>query len=182
MITNYKEVVELLVAILTLGIDVFFVGAGLGTSNVNSKTLKLFLVYIGSFHVLFSFVGISIGTYLHQLIGTFSELIGGLVILSTGLFFFLTTIISSKETKGSSYPKIVTLAFAASTDCFSVGIGVSMHLHMILGMLFGFTSIGILSSYLGIRLGRKIGGHFESSADLVGSLCLIAVGGLFLIW
>jgi manganese efflux pump family protein len=181
VIASYKEIIELLIAVLTLGIDVFFVGTGLGTSNVNLKTQKLFLIYVGLFHILFSFAAISIGTYLHQRIGSFSELIGGLIIIATGLFFFLTAVLGSKEAKGSSNTKIVTLAFAISTDCFSVGIGVSMHLHMIVGMLIGFTAIGILSSYLGIQLGRKIGKHFESSADIVGSLCLVAVGGLFLI-
>ena len=179
VITKYKEVFELLLLTLTLGIDVFFVGASLGANNVSSKTLKLFLMYVGAFHLLFSLAGIMLGTYLHQLMGNVSEIVGGIIITATGFFFLLGAIRAHKGIQVTLSPNIMSLAFAVSTECFSVGIGVSMHLQIILEiLLFGFTSVGLLSAYIGVRLSRKIGTSNGVSADIVGSLCLVAVGVL----
>ncbi|WAH37201.1 manganese efflux pump MntP [Alicyclobacillus dauci] len=182
MFTNYEEVIELFFLTLTLGIDVFFVGASLGTGKVSSRSLKLFLIYVGVFHLLFSFAGITVGTYLHMLMGDFSEILGGIIIISTGFFFLVGTIRDRKENEVLLQSKTVSLAFAVSTECFSTGIGVSMHLHIILAILFAFTFVGVVSGYLGIRLGRKIGNDYGLSGSFLGSICLVAVGCLFLVW
>ena len=182
MTTCYKEGFELLFLTATLGIDVFFVAASLGANKVSPRAQKLFLMYVGTFHLLFSLAGILLGTYLHQLMGNISEMVGAIIIIATGTFFFLGAIRSGKDTQTTFHPNVISLALAVSMECFSIGIGVSMHLHIILAVVFGFTSIGLFSGYIGVRLGMKLGNRFGSSGDIVGSLCLIIVGVLFLAW
>jgi manganese efflux pump family protein len=179
---QHKEVFEFLFLMATLAIDVFFVAASLGVYKVSSTIQYLFLLYVGAFHLLFSMAGIVLGTYLHALMGNVSGLVGAIIIIVTGLFFLLSSIRSAKGIEVTLNPNVWSLALAVSMECFSVGIGVSMHLHMVVAMVLCFTAVGLISGYIGIQVGRILGGQFGVSADIVGSLCLIFVGVLFLAW
>ncbi|MCL6445103.1 MAG: manganese efflux pump MntP family protein [Alicyclobacillus sp.] len=182
MTAQQKEIFELMILTVSLGIDVFLVAASLGASKVSLSLQKRFVMYVGCFHLLFSLAGILLGTYLHNLMGNVSEIVGAIIIIATGTFFLINAIRSSKGIDVTFDPNAISLALAVSMECFSIGIGVSMHLHIIVGMLLCFTAAGLLSGYIGLRIGRTIGSSYGMSADIVGSLCLITVGVLFWAW
>ncbi|KEO81066.1 manganese efflux pump MntP family protein [Tumebacillus flagellatus] len=180
---EHKELLELLLLAGTLGIDVFFVGATLGTGKLHIRTFKSFLFYVGLFHFLFSIVGILLGAYLHKLIGDLSELIGGLVIFTTGGYLWFGAW-EKKKNQGSPTrhsPSMSMLAFGASLECLSIGLGVALHLHYILVIALVFTVAAVLASYIGFWSGRKMGGN-AASAELIGAGCLTIVGLVFLLW
>lgn len=177
-----KELIELLLLTLSIGVDVFFVGASLGSRTLKPSKIKRFILYVGAFHCLFAIVGISLGASLHRLIGSFSELTGGIVLLVTGGYLLASSIYQHRYGGFEVTPNMLTLAMGVSLECLFIGMGVAMHLHFFFLSILLFTGMALMSATAGTQLGRKIGVRFGLASEIAGALCLVLIGALFLYW
>lgn len=75
-----------------------------------------------------------------------------------------------------SFKNIFVLAIATSIDALAVGISFAL---IDIDIIISSMIIGIVAfvlSYIGIILGKKIGGFFKKGAEIIGGIILIGIG------
>lgn len=176
---------------IAANIDNLVISVSYGLKLNRIPLLYNFIISLTS--IVFAFISITAGSYLSNYFSqSIANFTGGSLIIVLGIWFIVPTFVfvknessQTKDTQTTSFgldkPKTITikesffLGFILALNCLTIGFGAG-----IIGVSPSFTSISIgvfslISIYLGIKVGNKIGNTFfgKYSSGIAGILLII---------
>lgn len=115
---------EVLLVALAVGLGNFAAAIGIGVAGVESKTrLRVGLVF-GGFETLMPVVGIVLGRQVAGPLGSKASLLGGILLVGTGLYGFVEARKHRDEPDAATLPmrRLLLIGAALSVDNLVVGI------------------------------------------------------------
>lgn len=177
------QLMPLLMMALALSMDAFSVSLGMGTLALRKRQIFRIGIVIGIFHVIMPLIGIGLGQYLAEQIGTVSSMIGGLLLLFIGLQIFFSSFTDQKAKKFMPMGiGLYMFAFGVSVDSLTVGLGLGMFGTKVILTLVLFGTFSCLFTWLGLWVGRKTRMKLGSWASVFGGSALIAFSLILLFY
>jgi putative Mn2+ efflux pump MntP len=174
--------VKVVVVALALALDVFAVSVGVGVRGI-SGALKLRIgLAFATAEVVMNVIGAGIGLLIGRLIGDVAGYFGFAALLGLGIYMMKEsrTDFSGKSTLDlSSGRGLLLAALAISLDSLGIGfsilyIGVPMPISLII-----IAIVSVTATWIGLTLGRVLGGYAERHAAFLGGLLLALTGITF---
>lgn len=170
---------------LALGMDALSLGIGMGLSGLRRRDMLGFSGLVGLFHVLCPALGIVVGGWLSQRMGTMAILLGGLLLFLWGAQMCIsgakgevqTVVLDRRATLGV----LILLALGVSVDSLSVGFSMGLFSADMVWSLAAFGLCGFGMSLAGLVVGRHAGKHLGMTGEIVGGLILMAFGVILLL-
>ena len=178
--------IEVFLLALALSMDAFAVSIGLGikkTVDIKILALKAGL-FFGIFQALMPLLGFLGGVGLKEYIQAYDKLIAFTLLLIIGLKMIYESFGENLEEEISKVTNKLLLTLAIATSIDAMAAGFSLHLFSI-NVTFSLIIIGLVTffmSILGVYIGSKGGGRFESRAEFLGGAVLIFIGLKILIF
>lgn len=170
---------EVFILAFALSMDAFAVSIGLGVKEKNdngSLALKAAL-FFGVFQAFMPFLGYIGGVGLMHYIQGYDVIIAFILLCFIGAKMIYEAFGENIEDEITLVSNKVLLMLAIATSIDAMAAGFSIHLlgvHIYLAlMIIGATTFFI--SILGVYIGQKGGARFESQAEILGGVVLIAI-------
>ena len=142
--------------------------------------------YFGLFQALMPLIGFFLGSSVEKYINRFAPWIAFILLSIIGISMIIESRSEMDEVDpGLDVKTMLVLAVATSIDALAVGITIAvipiniMEGSVLLNTIVGVCIIGITTaiiSFLGVRLGHKIGARCRSHAELLGGVTLTIIG------
>ncbi len=172
---------DIIIIAVGLAMDAFAVALGVGTGgrSVGPRATFRLSFHFGLFQFLMPVIGWFLGVGVSSLIASFDHWI------AFGLLGFVGArmVWSGFDADGESYRgdptrkwSLVVLSVATSIDALAVGLSFAM-LHV--RIWYPSVVIGIVAAaltFVGMRVGSRLGVAFGKRMEIVGGLVLIAIG------
>lgn len=171
---------EVLILAIALSMDAFAVSIGLGIkSNENLKVLAFKAgLFFGFFQALMPFIGYFGGVGLKDIIGGFDYWLAFFLLLIIGGKMIYEAFGENTEEDIAKVSTKVLLTLAVATSIDAMAAGFTLHLFD-LNVYFSLLIIGITTfvfSFIGVMIGSKGTAKYESKAEILGGVVLIAIG------
>lgn len=177
--------IELFFVSVSLAMDAFAVSVsnGLMLPKIKIRHAIIFGSFFGGFQFIMPLIGYALASRFAQYIVSFDHWIAFilLAIIGGGMikdsFSEEEASAAQTESKIMSASNLTALAIATSIDALAVGV--TLALMPGTNIWFSCLVIGIVAfviSYIGVMLGKKISGVFQSYAARVGGCVLIIIG------
>ncbi len=177
--------IELFFVAVSLAMDAFAVSVsnGLMLPKIKIKHAVIFGGFFGFFQFIMPLIGYALASRFSQYIVSFDHWIAFLLlaIIGGGMIkdSFEQNEASAEQTESKimSFGNLTSLAIATSIDALAVGV--TLALMPGTNIWFSCFVIGIVAfviSYIGVMLGKKISGVFQSYAARIGGCVLIIIG------
>ncbi|QQE74236.1 manganese efflux pump [Brevibacillus composti] len=180
---HWGQFLTLLIIAFALSMDAFSLGVGVGMVGIRLREIVKVSVTIGLFHIAMPLLGIAVGGYLSDMIGDIAVFVGGTVLMGIGIHMIWNGFAgdddkSVLQTKGFG---LLLFAFSVSLDALTVGFSFGlMEINRYLAVsLFGL--IGGVMSYVGLMIGRSMGGWLGDYSEVLGGLILLCFGLKFIL-
>ena len=174
------SVIELLVLALGLSMDAFAVSIckGLSVPKLQAKHCLICGVYFGGFQALMPLIGWALGIRFQSMITNIDHWIAFVLLAVIGANMIKESFSKEEECPDASFgfKTMLTLAVATSIDALAVG-GTFAFLNVSIVpavLLIGATTF--VCSAVGVKIGNVFGNRFQSKAEFLGGLVLIAIG------
>lgn len=172
---------KIAIVAFSLGLDVFAVSVGAGMRGTD-KWLKVRIgAAFATAEVTMTLLGVALGTLAGQLLGDVAGYVGFTALTGVGIYMVYESIRSEQE-GGFDLSRGWGLFFGAlSISLDSLGIGFSI-LFIGVPLIVSVICIAVasvISTALGLTLGRALGARAEDSAGLWAGIILIATGAGF---
>lgn len=178
---DIHEVATIIFMAFAVSMDAFSVSLGLGMQKLRFKRIIIIGLVIGFFHIMFPLLGMSFGKILSEKIGNFTTFSGGFLLIIIGAHMFFSAFMHSNQNQPKTFIQpvgfgLIILATTVSIDSFSIGLSLGMTgMQFVLTLiLFGIT--GVLLTWCGLFIGRKVYGFLGAYSELLGGSILIAFG------
>ena len=177
------SLLEIFLIGISLSMDAFAISVckGLSMGKVKYNKAIIIALYFGGFQALMPFIGYFLGSSFEHFITQIDHWIT----------FILLTIIGGKMTAESfennstddktDVKSMIILAIATSIDALAIGITFAFMNVNILSSIFIIGIITFILCLLGVIIGSKFGNKFGQSAELIGGILLILIGGKILL-
>jgi manganese efflux pump family protein len=176
------ELTKILVVALSLGLDVFAVSVGVGMRGT-APGLKLRIgAAFATAEVTMTLAGVGIGQAAGQLIGEGAGYLGFAALVGVGAYMIYEALRGTHEGGGFDLSRGWGLFLGAlSISLDSLGIGFSiLYIGVPLGFSIGCIAVvSILSTTLGLALGKQLGEIAEEYAAVIAGVILILTGLTF---
>lgn len=175
------EIVSLAFMAIAISMDAFSISLGLGMQMLRLKRMMIIGFVFGIFHVVFPLTGMLLGKILSGRIGNLTTLAGGLLLVFIGfqMFFSAFTHGDQGESRKLIQPVgfgLLALATTVSIDSFSVGLSLGISgAQTVIALLF-FALAGVVLTWSGLFLGRKVRGFLGAYSEMLGGSILITFG------
>ncbi|MBD8069519.1 manganese efflux pump MntP family protein [Bacillus sp. PS06] len=171
------EIITLFIMAFALGMDAFSVGLGMGLMRLRLKQIFYIGIIIGVFHIWMPLLGMVIGRFLSDQLGTIATYLGGILLLILGI-----QMIVSSFKDGDS--KVLTphgaglyiFALGVSLDSFSVGLSLGIYGARTFVTILMFGIVSMFLTWAGLLLGKRVQGWFGSYSEALGGSILFAFG------
>lgn len=173
-------VIELLVLALGLSMDAFAVSIckGLSVPKLQAKHCLICGVYFGGFQALMPLIGWALGIRFQSMITNIDHWIAFALLAVIGANMIKESFSKEEECPDASFgfKTMLTLAVATSIDALAVGVTFAFLDVSIVPavLLIGVTTF--VCSAVGVKIGNVFGNRFQSKAEFLGGLVLIAIG------
>ena len=173
-------VIELLVLALGLSMDAFAVSIckGLSVPKLQAKHCLICGVYFGGFQALMPLIGWALGIRFQSMITNIDHWIAFVLLAVIGANMIKESFSKEEECPDASFgfKTMLTLAVATSIDALAVGVTFAFLDVSIVPavLLIGVTTF--VCSAVGVKIGNVFGNRFQSKAEFLGGLVLIAIG------
>ena len=173
-------VIELLVLALGLSMDAFAVSIckGLSVPKLQVKHCLICGVYFGGFQALMPLIGWALGIRFQSMITNIDHWIAFVLLAVIGANMIKESFSKEEECPDASFgfKTMLTLAVATSIDALAVGVSFAFLDVSIVPavLLIGVTTF--VCSAVGVKIGNVFGNRFQSKAEFLGGLVLIAIG------
>ena len=173
-------VIELLVLALGLSMDAFAVSIckGLSVPKLQAKHCLICGVYFGGFQALMPLIGWALGIRFQSMITNIDHWIAFVLLAVIGANMIKESFSKEEECPDASFgfKTMLTLAVATSIDALAVGVTFAFLDVSIVPavLLIGLTTF--VCSAVGVKIGNAFGNRFQSKAEFLGGLVLIAIG------
>jgi manganese efflux pump family protein len=134
-------------------------------------------VFFGGFQAIMPLIGFVLGIQLKSYITSVDHWVAfGLLSIIGGRMIWESRAEPSTSESSFDLRTMTILAFATSIDALAVGVTFAfLQVDIIPAvLLIGITTF--IVSFAGVKIGHLVGAKFESKAELVGGLVLIAIG------
>ena len=166
---------------IALSMDAFSVSLGMGTIALRKQQIFHIRLVVDVFHIVMPLVGIALGQYLAERIGTISSVIGGLLLMFIGLQIFFSSFTEQKVKKFVPIGiGLYMFAFGVSVDSLTIGLGLGMFGTKVIVTLVLFGAFSCMFTWLGLWLGRTTHMKLGSWTSILGGGILIAFSLLLL--
>ncbi|MGZ3516684.1 MAG: manganese efflux pump MntP [Vulcanimicrobiaceae bacterium] len=169
----------------SLALDVFAVSVGVGVRGVPRSVKIRIGIAFALAEIVMNVLGAVIGAVAGRLIGDFAGYIGFIALIGLGLYMIREAV---QEAKGGGFASLdlsrgwglFVAALSISLDSLGIGfsilyIGVPVTLSL---LIIGIVSV--LSTTLGLTLGRGLGLRAEENAELWSGIILTLTGAAFI--
>lgn len=136
-------------------------------------------LFFGGFQAFMPVIGYLAGLGLMNYIAPYDHWIAFALLLFVGgkMIYESFQIEEAQKTRDpSNLPVLLLLSFATSIDALAVGLTLSLLQAPITLAVTIIGSVTFVLSYTGVYLGKRFGHLFESKAEIIGGLVLIAIG------
>jgi putative Mn2+ efflux pump MntP len=178
------HLVKIFVVALSLGLDVFAVGIGVGMRGA-STALKIRIgAAFASAEVIMNLIGVGLGSLAGQLLGGIAGYIGFAALIGVGAYMIFEAIREAEEKVPLDMSRGWGLFIASlSISLDSLGIGFSIlyigvPLVLALAVIF---AVSICATFFGLTLGRALGRRVEEGAELFSGIILMLTGVAFIL-
>ncbi len=173
--------IEVLLIALSMAMDAFSVCIGAGTqarTNGPRPTFRL-AFHFGLFQFLLPVIGWLAGTTVERYIASFDHWIAFALLAFVGIRMIRSGINPDGELHKNDPSRgwtMVLLSIAVSIDALAVGLSLG-----VVGIFVWYPAIVIgvvtgLMSWLGLRIGNRLGMKFGKRMEIVGGVVLILIG------
>ncbi len=177
--------IEVIILAVALSMDAFAVSIGIGIKekkNIRLVALKAGL-FFGFFQAFMPFIGFIGGVGLKQYLQGFDTVIAFVLLVLIGIKMIYEAYSENTEEIISKVSNKILFMLAIATSIDAMAAGFSLHLFD-LNVYISLIIIGLstfLISIVGVYIGNKGRSDFESKAEILGGVVLIAIGFKLLI-
>jgi putative Mn2+ efflux pump MntP len=187
-------IIDIILLSVSLAMDAFAVSIsnGLILPSVRKRDAATFGVFFGFFQFMMPMIGFFLGTGFSKYIVSIDHWIAFILLALIGGNMVKESFGSDEEESKDvddilSFKNLTLLAIATSIDALAVGvtfafitdINVIAGQSHLLNTVISCIIIGVITfviSYIGVIIGKKISGVFQSYAERIGGFVLIAIG------
>lgn len=173
-------VIELLVLALGLSMDAFAVSIckGLSVPKLQAKHCLICGVYFGGFQALMPLIGWALGIRFQSMITNIDHWIAFVLLAVIGANMIKESFSKEEECPDASFgfKTMLTLAVATSIDALAVGVTFAFLDVSIVPAVLLIGATTFVCSTVGVKIGNVFGNRFQSKAEFLGGLVLIAIG------
>lgn len=174
------SVIELLVLALGLSMDAFAVSIckGLSVPKLQAKHCLICGVYFGGFQALMPLIGWALGIRFQSMITNIDHWIAFALLAVIGANMIKESFSKEEECPDASFgfKTMLTLAVATSIDALAVGVTFAFLDVSIVPAVLLIGATTFVCSTVGVKIGNVFGNRFQSKAEFLGGLVLIAIG------
>lgn len=173
-------VIELFVLALGLSMDAFAVSIckGLSVPKLQAKHCLICGVYFGGFQALMPLIGWALGIRFQSMITNIDHWIAFALLAVIGANMIKESFSKEEECPDASFgfKTMLTLAVATSIDALAVGVTFAFLDVSIVPAVLLIGATTFVCSAVGVKIGNVFGNRFQSKAEFLGGLVLIAIG------
>ena len=173
-------VIELLVLALGLSMDAFAVSIckGLSVPKLQAKHCLICGVYFGGFQALMPLIGWALGIRFQSMITNIDHWIAFVLLAVIGANMIKESFSKEEECPDASFgfKTMLTLAVATSIDALAVGVTFAFLDVSIVPAVLLIGATTFVCSAVAVKIGNVFGNRFQSKAEFLGGLVLIAIG------
>ena len=173
-------VIELFVLALGLSMDAFAVSIckGLSVPKLQAKHCLICGIYFGGFQALMPLLGWLLGIRFQSLITNIDHWIAFVLLAVIGANMIKESFSKEEECPDASFgfKTMLTLAVATSIDALAVGVTFAFLDVAIVPAVLLIGATTFVCSAVGVKIGNVFGNRFQSKAEFLGGLVLIAIG------
>lgn len=174
------SVIELLALALGLSMDAFAVSIckGLSVPKLQAKHCLICGVYFGGFQALMPLIGWALGIRFQSMITNIDHWIAFVLLAVIGANMIKESFSKEEECPDASFgfKTMLTLAVATSIDALAVGVTFAFLNVSIVPAVLLIGATTFVCSAVGVKIGNVFGNRFQSKAEFLGGLVLIAIG------
>lgn len=173
---------ELLLIAVGLSMDAFAVAVckGLAMRRTDWKQAGIIALFFGGFQALMPLIGWVLGRQFEQYITSFDHWIAFILLVIIGGKMIWEALHEGEEEEACDprldMKELLGMAVATSIDALAVGITFAF---LQVQILPSVTLIGVTTfilSFVGVAIGRKIGGKMTKIAQIAGGVVLVLIG------
>lgn len=174
------SIIELFILALGLSMDAFAVSIckGLSVPKLQAKHCLICGVYFGGFQALMPLLGWLLGIRFQSLITNIDHWIAFVLLAVIGANMIKESFSKEEECPDASFgfKTMLTLAVATSIDALAVGVTFAFLDVTIVPAVLLIGATTFVCSAVGVKIGNVFGNRFQSKAEFLGGLVLIAIG------
>ncbi len=174
------SIIELFILALGLSMDAFAVSIckGLSVPKLQAKHCLICGVYFGGFQALMPLLGWLLGIRFQSLITNIDHWIAFVLLAVIGANMIKESFSKEEECPDASFgfKTMLTLAVATSIDALAVGVTFAFLDVAIVPAVLLIGATTFVCSAVGVKIGNVFGNRFQSKAEFLGGLVLIAIG------
>ena len=174
------SIIELFILALGLSMDAFAVSIckGLSVPKLQAKHCLICGVYFGGFQALMPLLGWLLGIRFQSLITNIDHWIAFVLLAVIGANMIKESFSKEEECPDASFgfKTMLTLAVATSIDALAVGVTFAFLDVSIVPAVLLIGATTFVCSAVGVKIGNVFGNRFQSKAEFLGGLVLIAIG------
>lgn len=171
---------ELLILAVGLSMDAFAVSLckGLSARSAGIPQQISCGLWFGSFQAIMPVLGFYLGALFLSAISRYDHWVAFFLMAAVGVNMLKEAFEpQEREENDFSCRAMFLLAVATSIDALAVGISLSMAGNVFIwGAAFLIGSVTAGLSVLGVRIGRTVGEKFQTKAQILGGIILLALG------
>ncbi len=173
---------KVLFVALSLGLDVFAVSVGVGMKGTDLAVKVRIGVAFAVAEVTMTVFGVLLGQAAGKLLGDAAGYLGFAALAGVGIYMIYEALLGTEEGGGFDLSRGFGLVLGAlSISLDSLGIGFSiLYIGVPLGISLVFIGVtSVLSTTLGLMLGKRLGVVAEEQAALWAGIVLVLTGLAF---
>ena len=174
------SIIELFILALGLSMDAFSVSIckGLSVPKLQAKHCLICGIYFGGFQALMPLLGWLLGIRFQSLITNIDHWIAFVLLAVIGANMIKESFSKEEECPDASFgfKTMLTLAVATSIDALAVGVTFAFLDVAIVPAVLLIGATTFVCSAVGVKIGNVFGNRFQSKAEFLGGLVLIAIG------
>ena len=174
------SIIELFILALGLSMDAFAVSIckGLSVPKLQAKHCLICGIYFGGFQALMPLLGWLLGIRFQSLNTNIDHWIAFVLLAVIGANMIKESFSKEEECPDASFgfKTMLTLAVATSIDALAVGVTFAFLDVAIVPAVLLIGATTFVCSAVGVKIGNVFGNRFQSKAEFLGGLVLIAIG------
>ncbi len=178
-----SSAIKIVIIAVSLALDVFAVSVGVGVRGVSTRAKWRIGAAFACAEISMNCIGAGLGLVAGRLLGDAAGYLGFVALVGVGTYMIVEARRDLDDRKPMDMAGgwgLFVAALAISLD--SLGIGFSI-LYIGVPLVISLVTIGIvsiLSTSLGLTLGRTLGTRVEDRAEMLGGILLTLTGALFI--
>ena len=173
------KLLAIILLALSTGIDNFAVSAAIGLNGINKNHKIRIALTIGAFETAMTITGLFLGDKASSLLGSYTNWIGGGLLLGTGIYIIYTAKKDNKNSKKASRNKMlqqIITAMSLSIDNLIVGFSLGSQKIPINEAIIVIAVVSMSLSLIGMELGSRLSHKVEEYSEIISGLIVIGVG------